>query len=286
MESRAQHVWRLAEKLFLDVHGPSCTSFAFSGRPRPSFLRLISCNKFHACFHCVPLHAGAGSPVTNSRPACCGAATVSVGEWPCTQALIGEWPKSSWSYSPAQASLGRESRLGPVIAVFSSTSSVAGLAFFVVIRTTLSLRWKCLEMVRTALEAGLPRPARAHQRLALLAAATRAKVFHLPEALAMAAVGRRHGQGRQRQAQGRQQGQERFSWFSAPWMNALEPLAPPGLTLLRVRFDHGAVANGVARHAVVSHAGSGAAIWPMASPPAFIPHCQLHHLQHSIKPQT
>ena len=97
--------------MFLDLHGPSCTSFALSGRPRASFLRLISCNKFHACFHCVPLHAGAGSPVTNSRPACCGAATVSVGEWPCTQALIGEWPKSSWSYSPAQASLGRESRL-------------------------------------------------------------------------------------------------------------------------------------------------------------------------------
>ena len=151
-------------------------------------------------------------------------------------------------------------------------SSVAVLAFFVVRRTTLSLRWKCLEMVRTALEAGLPRPAQAHQRLALLAAATRAKVFPLPEALAMAAVGRRHGQGRQRQAQGRRQGQERFSWASAPWMNALEPLAPPGLTLLRVRFDHGAVANGVALHAVVSHAGSGAAIWPMASPPAFIPH--------------
>ena len=99
-------------------------------------------------------------------------------------------------------------------------------------------------MVRTALEAGLPRPAQAHQRLALLAAATRAGVFPLPEALAVAAVGRRHGQGRQRQAQGRRQGQERFSWASAPWMNALEPLAPPGLTLLRVRFDHGAVANG------------------------------------------
>ena len=71
-------------------------------------------------------------------------------------------------------------------------SSIAVLAFFVVIRT-LSLRWKCLEMVRTALEAGLPRPARAHQRLALLAAATRAGVFPLPEALAVAAVGRRIG---------------------------------------------------------------------------------------------
>ena len=163
-------------------------------------------------------------------------------------------------------------------------SSIAVLAFFVVIRT-LSLRWKCLEMVRTALEAGLPRPAQAHQRLALLAAATRAKVFPLPEALAVAAVGRRHGQGRQRQAQGRRQGQERFSWASAPWMNALEPLAPLGLTLLRVRFDHGAVANGVALHAVVSHAGSGAAIWPMASPPEAIPSTtNLHGLKIAERP--
>ena len=95
-------------------------------------------------------------------------------------------------------------------------SSVAVLAFFVVIRTTLSLRWKCLEMVRTAVDAGLPRAARAHQRLARLAAATRAGVFPLPEALAVAAVGRRHGQGRQRQAQGRRQGQERVRGGHGP----------------------------------------------------------------------